>query len=139
MKFFLVRHGETEWNKLGRFQGHTDISLNEALAGKSASIAVPVMRSVFVSEDAERVRQAREALVRQAAAIARAPLGAIRLAVDEDVEAWALVGSPAQVRERIDHYREKLGVTHLIARAHVPGLAPEAIEDSLSAFASLRD
>ena len=29
MKFFLVRHGETEWNKLGRFQGHQDISLNE--------------------------------------------------------------------------------------------------------------
>ena len=29
MKFFLVRHGETEWNKLGRFQGHYDISLNE--------------------------------------------------------------------------------------------------------------
>ncbi|NQW23622.1 MAG: histidine phosphatase family protein [SAR202 cluster bacterium] len=29
MKFFLVRHGETEWNKLGRFQGHEDIDLNE--------------------------------------------------------------------------------------------------------------
>ena len=28
MKLVLVRHGETEWNKLGRFQGHCDISLN---------------------------------------------------------------------------------------------------------------
>ncbi len=28
MKFFLVRHGETEWNKLGRFQGQYDTRLN---------------------------------------------------------------------------------------------------------------
>ena len=26
---FLVRHGETEWNKLGRFQGSTDLELSE--------------------------------------------------------------------------------------------------------------
>ena len=29
MKFYLVRHGETEWNKLGRFQGQYDTLLNE--------------------------------------------------------------------------------------------------------------
>ncbi|MSQ05780.1 MAG: histidine phosphatase family protein [Dehalococcoidia bacterium] len=28
MKLFLVRHGETEWNKLGRFQGQEDTPLN---------------------------------------------------------------------------------------------------------------
>ena len=30
MKFYLVRHGETEWNKLGRFQGQNDTLLNDA-------------------------------------------------------------------------------------------------------------
>jgi len=28
VKLHLVRHGETEWNKLGRFQGQQDIALN---------------------------------------------------------------------------------------------------------------
>lgn len=28
-KVFLVRHGETEWNKLGKFQGSVDINLSE--------------------------------------------------------------------------------------------------------------
>lgn len=28
-KLFLVRHGETEWNKIGRFQGSVDTNLSE--------------------------------------------------------------------------------------------------------------
>ena len=68
MKFFLVRHGETEWNKLGRFQGHTDISLNErglsqaretAKAssewGLCAIYSSPLIRTVQVAEEIAKV------------------------------------------------------------------------------------
>lgn len=30
MKIFTVRHGQTQWNTMGRIQGHTDIPLDEA-------------------------------------------------------------------------------------------------------------
>ena len=64
MKFIVVRHGETEWNKLGRFQGHTDISLNErglSQAKETAAAATdwdhsaiyssPLIRTVQVAEE----------------------------------------------------------------------------------------
>ena len=68
MKFFLVRHGETEWNKLGRFQGHEDINLNErglaqaketakaaAEWGHSAIYTSPLVRTVQVAEEIAKV------------------------------------------------------------------------------------
>ena len=68
MKFFLVRHGETEWNRLGRFQGHEDIKLNDrglsqaketakaaAEWGHSAIYASPLTRTVQVAEEMVKV------------------------------------------------------------------------------------
>ena len=68
MKFFLVRHGETEWNKLGRFQGHKDISLNERGASQAKETAQatagwghrgiyssPLLRTVQVAEEIVKV------------------------------------------------------------------------------------
>ena len=68
MKFYLLRHGETEWNKLGKFQGLTDVSLNErgfsqardsALAAlswePSALYASSLTRTVQVAEEIRKV------------------------------------------------------------------------------------
>jgi alkanesulfonate monooxygenase SsuD/methylene tetrahydromethanopterin reductase-like flavin-dependent oxidoreductase (luciferase family) len=107
----------------------------EALAG--VAVAVPVMRTLFVSRHAARVERARAGLAQQAAALAKAPASSLRRAAAAAVDDWAIVGSPDEVAEGMRRYREKLGVTHLIARVQIPGLAREEIEASLHEIAAI--
>ncbi len=63
MKFYLLRHGETEWNKLGKFQGLTDVSLNErglSQARDSARAALGWEHSVIYSSSLTRTVQVAE-------------------------------------------------------------------------------
>ena len=39
MNLYLVRHGETEWNREGRAQGRADIPLNDAGIAQSRALA----------------------------------------------------------------------------------------------------
>ena len=68
MKLHLVRHGETEWNKLGRFQGQRDIALNprglaqaketaRAMAddGVIALYSSPLQRTMQVANEISRL------------------------------------------------------------------------------------
>ena len=77
----------------------------------------------------------REALSKQAAALAKSPLTRLREASNRSVDEWALVGEPAQVAEGIAQYRERLGVTLLIARGQIPGVGASESEASLEILA----
>jgi broad specificity phosphatase PhoE len=66
----LARHGETEWNLAGRWQGHTDIALSATGRGQAAALAerlgnlgVPVAR--IRSSDLARARETAEIVARR--------------------------------------------------------------------------
>lgn len=106
-------------------------------ARRQEPIEVPIMRTVFISRDAAILERVRDGLAAQASLLAKAPVASIRNASGSSVDEWAIVGSPDQVAEQIALHRSKLGMTHLIARAQVPGADPDAIEESLEALADL--
>jgi alkanesulfonate monooxygenase SsuD/methylene tetrahydromethanopterin reductase-like flavin-dependent oxidoreductase (luciferase family) len=102
------------------------------------SLAVPIMRTVFISRDESVLARVREGLVDQGRAMSsgRGFLQGVDL---EDVDTWALVGTPEHVTDLVEHYREKLGVTHMVARAQVPGASPSEVEASIHALAELQE
>lgn len=109
----------------------------DALPDGAPRPIVPVMRTVFVSHDRATCERVRAGLVAQAVRMARS---GSRLVSEEqllDVENWALVGDLAQVRAGLDRYRERIGMTHVIARCGVPEAALGEIEDSIRLLAQL--
>jgi len=108
-----------------------------AAAGLEPPPEVPVMRTVFVTEDPAALAHVRGLLERQLVQM-REQTGAIRRAVPARIEDWAIVGSPAEVEDEIERYRERLGMTHLIAtRLRVAGTEASVFQDSLAALAEL--
>ena len=64
MRIAFLRHGPTEWNAAGRFQGHTDIPLSDEGMAKMAGLRLPpdfVPARIFVSP-LTRARQTAQAL-----------------------------------------------------------------------------
>jgi alkanesulfonate monooxygenase SsuD/methylene tetrahydromethanopterin reductase-like flavin-dependent oxidoreductase (luciferase family) len=86
-----------------------------AEAGQPAVTTVPVMRSVFVTEDDSLANLVRDGLARTVP-----PRLAER---DIEISDWAIVGGKDYVRDRISEYRERLGLTLLIVRAGIPGVS----------------
>jgi len=102
------------------------------------SLDVPVMRTVFAHDDPAVVARVYEGLARSVRALRGAPSAALRGAGDADVDEVAIMGEPSRVADAIARLREKLGVSHLIARAQVPGAEEKEQLESLEWLAGLR-
>jgi alkanesulfonate monooxygenase SsuD/methylene tetrahydromethanopterin reductase-like flavin-dependent oxidoreductase (luciferase family) len=102
---------------------------------KQDCLAVPVIRTLFVSRNRERICAVREALSEQARAVVDRLGERFSRLADATVDDWALVGNPEEVTEAVQRYRERIGLSHLIARAQVPGADQVEIEDSIRLLA----
>ena len=66
--FYFLRHGQTDWNVAGRFQGHTDIPLNEAglAQARAAAEALAACRiDLIVASPLIRARKTAEIVAEQ--------------------------------------------------------------------------
>ena len=91
---------------------------------------VAIMRSMFVTDSATEADRVRSAMSEQAAHVARRQSDA--------VEDWAIVGDRIYVRDKIDEYRDRLGVSDLVVtRLRIQGMAPDALQRSLARVAEL--
>lgn len=90
---------------------------------------VPIMRSVFIAENNRRSAAVLDGLVKQLPKPMRETAG--------PAEDWAIVGSRTFVHDRLQEYREKLKLTHLIVRAGLPGVSSEEQLDSHEALLAL--
>src|SRR5947209_803921 len=63
---YLARHGETEWNATGRFQGHTDTPLNEAGRDQARALAEQLDGKIgaVAASDLARARETAEIVAR---------------------------------------------------------------------------
>lgn len=59
-KIYLVRHGETEWNRLGLYQGTTDIPLNQRGREQALQLAGTLRRVRFDAAYTSPLRRAQD-------------------------------------------------------------------------------
>jgi broad specificity phosphatase PhoE len=68
MKLFVFRHGETDWNKQKRFQGHTDIPLNSEGHAQAEALSEKLLEyeiQCILSSDLIRAKETAEAYLRK--------------------------------------------------------------------------
>jgi probable phosphoglycerate mutase len=75
---FLARHGETSWNREGRWQGHTDIALNDAGQAQARALG-ELLRGHGVA----RIHTSDLSRARQTAEAAAGVLGVSEIVVDQ--------------------------------------------------------
>ena len=64
-RILLWRHGQTDWNTVNRFQGHSDIPLNavgQYQAKHAANILIGMQPTKIISSDLSRARETAQAL-----------------------------------------------------------------------------
>ena len=104
-------------------------------AGVPRPPEVPIMRTLFVSEDRALLGRVREQVAATAREMASSGLRrGISLAADD----WAIVGEPSEVADKVAAYVEELGMTHLVVtRLRIGKIDSHLLERSVRMAAEL--
>jgi len=95
-------------------------------AGHDEIDTVPVMRTVFLTSSEKQGRDLRAHVHSQAQRSGR-------LAADADVDDWTIIGDRHLVSDRVQEYRERLNVSHLIVtRLRINGVDRAVVEASVA-------
>jgi len=101
-------------------------------AGAPVTNCIPIMRSVFISDDGKRCREIRRQMAQQ-------PRPALPGAAHNRGADSCMVGCAAEVGEQIARHQERLGMNHMIAvRPRIRGIEEDCSRASLQALAQLR-
>ncbi|MCS5568170.1 MAG: LLM class flavin-dependent oxidoreductase [Pseudomonadales bacterium] len=104
-------------------------------AGVQIPEEVPIMRTVFVSENSRLVAEIRDRLEEEARKLSES---GIRKGMSMEVDDWAIVGEPSFVRDRLAYYGSELGMTHVIVtRLRIGKIESMEIERSVALTAAL--
>jgi broad specificity phosphatase PhoE len=94
-EIYVFRHGETDWNKVGRMQGHTDIPLNET--GRRQAL---VLQAYFAKHPIEAILCSDLGRAQETAKIARGSLN-IPIIVDPRQRETKLGDAEGLTREEV--------------------------------------
>jgi len=97
--------------------------------GLDAVDIVPVMRTILVSNNKREVEFVKTALAEPATPAMRDQ--------NASIDDWTIVGDAHYVADKLSEYREKLGMTHLIARGRIPGVDDAAWISNLERLAEI--
>ena len=112
---------------LHNYEMHLTASREESV--EPASIK-PLMRTVFVSNDQAILSRVKQEILNERKNS--------RPDSAETIEDWTLIGEPKQVSEMIQTYRERIGMTHLIAtRPRIKGVDQSIIRESVRFMAQV--
>ncbi len=130
-EILLARHGETDWNREGRFQGHADPPLNEAGRAQARALAerlAEVELDAIYSSDLRRARETAE-IVAAAKGLTVTTDPGLR---EVDVGSWSGL-TRGEIADRFpdaeqhdgesaeEHLARVLAAVDRIARAHTGG------------------
>lgn len=101
-----------------------------ANAGKAPISTVPIMRTMYVSNDANDVRVIRERVANAKTATGKIPSTAL--------DDWAIIGEPNFAREKLAEYQETLGMTEtIVTRLRLDGVEQTRLKNSLERIIDL--